>query len=69
MDEKPLPPPATLVEEYLFAMVMELRRMNSVLGSWVTLAPVAAQAPLPDGGEVVELREPGKKGRKAAEGN
>ena len=70
MDERKLPTPATVAEEYLFAMVIELRKLNLVLSSWVPLAPgaapVPATLPAPDS-ELMELREPVKKGRKAAE--
>ena len=64
MDERKLPTPATVAEEYLFAMVIELRKLNSVLSSWVPLAPVAATLPAPDS-DLVELKEPVRKGRKA----
>lgn len=62
MDERKLPTPATVAEEYLFAMVIELRKLNFVLSSLVPLAPLAPSSD----GAVIELREPAKRGRKAA---
>lgn len=65
MPPRPLPAPATQVDEYLYDIAMSLRQFNAVLAQLTVevsaAAPAASGAAGPAADELVDLREPESK--------
>lgn len=71
MPARPLPAPATQVDEYLFDIATSLRQLNAVLAQ-LTVEISAAAAPTaasPVADDLVELREPEPKAVRKPRGN